>query len=422
MNDVPDDLTDGEPYAIVPAWVLEDGTLSRNARWLYAILCRHADRHGLCRRSLTRLALQEGCTARALQKWMYELEGHGLVMKLNDRGKVGRFKVTRRKGEREEARRYNLAQAVERRIEFGEYGRIGAAAKATREQPFRGEQRQTPEQRFTGSSPTDAPTPEQLFAPPLNSGSGGPVNSGSHRTIPFEQYLLNRPCAGAPAGAAAGDEHRSLENAQPAREAYRRLRDRLAALRPGESWPPGRIEVHIGIGPQDRLSLVDLRKGTLPLTVAEAGWLIEAFRRMAAEMLPLVAQEQDAADRRAGLIPLEGGKAKQGPADRFAAMEEAAKQELARQRARRAMQLANEEAEEAERTALLGRMAAMIERERSEESDEAGALARLVMSCIQGHPAIVDAIARERPVPDDELWSLAEAVIADLGGITTRRA
>ncbi|MBK1842453.1 hypothetical protein JHL17_34165 [Azospirillum sp. YIM B02556] len=420
MNDVPDDLTDGEPYAIVPAWVLEDGTLSRNARWLYAILCRHADRHGLCRRSLTRLAQQEGCTARALQKWMYELEGHGLVMKLNDRGKVGRFKVIRRKGEREEARRHNLAQAVERRIEFGEYGRIGAAAKATREPSFRGEQMQTPEQPFTGSAPSDTPTPEQPFAPPLNSGSGGPVNSGSHRTVPFEQYLLNRPRAGA--GAAAGDEDRSLENAEQAREAYRRLRDRLGALRPGESWPPGRIEVHIGIGPHDRLSLVDLRKGTLPLTVAEAGWLIEAFRRMAAEMLPLVAQEQDAADRRAGLIPLEGGKAKRGPADRFAAMEEAAKQELARQRARRAMQLAKEEAEEEERAALLDRIARMIERERGVEADAAGALARLVMSCIQGHPAVVDAIARERAVPDDKLWSLAEAVIADLGGIITRRA
>lgn len=297
---------------------------------------------------------------------------------------------------------------MERRIEFGEYGRIGAAAKATRERPFRGEQAQTPEQRFTGSAISDTPTPEQRFAPPLNSGSGGPVNSGSHRTIPFEQYLLNRPRAGASARATTADDgDRSLENAEPAREAYQRLRDRLAALRPGESWPPGRIAAHIGAGLQDRLSLVDLRRGTLPLTVAEAESLTEAFRRMAVEMLPAVARVQDAADRRAGLIPLEGGKAKQ---------------DLVRPCARPESQPVTDEADEAEREALLGRMAAMIERERGEDSDAAAALARLVMSCIQGHQAVVDAVSRERAVPDDELWSLIEEVITDLDGIAPRRA
>ena len=49
-------ITDGKRFGIVPADVLTDKDISRSARWLFAVLCSHADKKGYCRRSLKRLA------------------------------------------------------------------------------------------------------------------------------------------------------------------------------------------------------------------------------------------------------------------------------------------------------------------------------------------------------------------------------
>ena len=123
-------ITDGKRFGIVPADVLTDKDISRSARWLFAVLCSHADPQGYCRRSLKRLAKTEGVARRSVQRWLYELEVAGRVMKLNERGKMGVFRVIRHSSEVNSVRARNLKNVIERRRQFGEYGRIGAAKKA----------------------------------------------------------------------------------------------------------------------------------------------------------------------------------------------------------------------------------------------------------------------------------------------------
>ncbi|WP_188261973.1 helix-turn-helix domain-containing protein [Azospirillum tabaci] len=130
---IKEDICGGQPYAIVPADALEDKSLSRDARWLFAVLCRHADPDGHCRRSMTKLGAQEGTSTRSLQRWLSELEVAGLVMKLNERGKVGAFRVVRDPAERSAAQRQNQATVTARREEFGAYGRKGAQCRYTRD-------------------------------------------------------------------------------------------------------------------------------------------------------------------------------------------------------------------------------------------------------------------------------------------------
>jgi len=148
-------ITGGVQAAIVPIDVLKDKSLSRPARWLFALLCGHADGKGHLRRSLERIAKQEGVTVRIVQLWMGELEKAGLFVKLNETGKMGVFQVMRRPNERPQARAQNAYKILKRRLEFGVYGRKGAPERA-RQRAAAGagplnESSPTPEQQFTGT-------------------------------------------------------------------------------------------------------------------------------------------------------------------------------------------------------------------------------------------------------------------------------
>lgn len=124
------EITGGESFGIVPRDVLRDRELTRSARWLFAVLCTHAGKDGKCRRSLEKIAKDEGAVKRSVQNWMYELEVAGRVEKLNDTGKMGVYRVIRDPAKVKKAKRANLMRVTRRRMKFGEYGRQGAAAKA----------------------------------------------------------------------------------------------------------------------------------------------------------------------------------------------------------------------------------------------------------------------------------------------------
>lgn len=129
MPGILSDITGGGAFAIVPLDALADCTLSRDARWLYALLCGHADRSGLCRRSLRRLADEQGVSRRSLQRWLGELEEHGRVVRVNAEGKAGQFRVIRNPADLPTSRAIGVAQTDERRVRYGEYGRRGVSSR-----------------------------------------------------------------------------------------------------------------------------------------------------------------------------------------------------------------------------------------------------------------------------------------------------
>ncbi|MGY0835777.1 helix-turn-helix domain-containing protein [Azospirillum argentinense] len=126
MPGILSDITGGGAFAIVPADALADCTLSRDARWLYSLLCGHADRTGLCRRSLRRLADEQGVSRRSLQRWLGELEECGRVVRVNAEGKAGQFRVIRNPADLPTSRAIGVARTDERRVRYGEYGRVAA--------------------------------------------------------------------------------------------------------------------------------------------------------------------------------------------------------------------------------------------------------------------------------------------------------
>jgi len=145
----------GGRYAVVPADVLTDKSLTRSARCLFGVLCSHADRKSHLRRSLKRIAKQEGVTVRIVQKWYGELEKAGVVVKLNEAGKMGVFQVIRHPKDRPAARAQNAGKILKRRLEFSVYGRKGAAERARQRaaagtEPLN-ESSPPPEQHFTGT-------------------------------------------------------------------------------------------------------------------------------------------------------------------------------------------------------------------------------------------------------------------------------
>jgi len=145
----------GGRYAIVPANVLKDKSLSRSARWLFAMLCGHADIKGHLQRSLERIAEQEDVTVRSVHLWMGELEKAGLVVKLNEAGKKCEFQVIRHPKARPAAREQNAYKILKRRLEFGVYGRKGAPERARQRAAAAAEPVNSisppPEQHFTGT-------------------------------------------------------------------------------------------------------------------------------------------------------------------------------------------------------------------------------------------------------------------------------
>lgn len=116
------DITGGGAFAIVPVDALRDGTLSRDARWLFALLCGHADRTGLCRRSLRRLAEEHGVSRRSLQRWVGELEACGRIVRVDVTGRVGQFRVVRDPAGIEAGRTAGRERAAERRVRFARRG------------------------------------------------------------------------------------------------------------------------------------------------------------------------------------------------------------------------------------------------------------------------------------------------------------
>ena len=166
-------ITDCKRFGIVPADVLTDKDISRSARWLYAVLCSHADPEGYCRRSLKRLAKTEGVARRSVQRWLYELESAGRVLKLNERGKMGVFRVIRHTSEVNSTRARNLKNVIERRRQFGEYGRMGAAKKAR----LKDESASAPVTRAS-------PSPDTVV-------TGAGATPVSHEQNPSEQYPWN---------------------------------------------------------------------------------------------------------------------------------------------------------------------------------------------------------------------------------------
>jgi len=171
------EITGGEPFGIVPRDVLRDRELSRSARWLFAVLCTHAGKDGTCRRSLKKIAKDEGATKRSVQKWMFELEVAGRVEKLNDAGKMGVYRVIRDPDKTMKARAANLMRVTQRRMKFAEYGRQGAAAKAEKRacsaNGLVNENSPPREAQFTGTGVKhSSPEQDPLRQDPLNSADG----------------------------------------------------------------------------------------------------------------------------------------------------------------------------------------------------------------------------------------------------------
>jgi len=118
------------PFGIVPQNVMRDKTLTVQERWLYALLCTHADKNGYCRRSLKAIAGEAGVLRRTVQKWRLGLETRGLVCKLNGVGKMGVYQVIRHKNRRGAAQMKNVTTVTERKIKFSVYGKKGAVVRA----------------------------------------------------------------------------------------------------------------------------------------------------------------------------------------------------------------------------------------------------------------------------------------------------
>ena len=107
-------LTGGGRWGMVPAEVLSDRRLSRSARWLFSLMCSHANKQSLCRLRLERIADAEQVTVRAVQIWLKQLELAGRVERFPEAGKAHVYRVIRDPAEVRDARDRN-AEAVEER-------------------------------------------------------------------------------------------------------------------------------------------------------------------------------------------------------------------------------------------------------------------------------------------------------------------
>ncbi|MBP2227163.1 hypothetical protein J2847_000430 [Azospirillum agricola] len=203
MPGILSDITGGGAFAIVPVDALTDCTLSRDARWLYALLCGHADRAGLCRRSLRRLADEQGVSRRSLQRWLGELEERGRIVRVNAEGKAGRFRVIRNPADLPASRAIGVARTDERRVRYGEYGRRGVSSRhGTGDNPVT-------------SSPVDkAAGGDRSDAGGVSAASPAPVTRLSPRTRPDSARHVEHG-GGAPPGRGRTAEER--------REAQRRI-------------------------------------------------------------------------------------------------------------------------------------------------------------------------------------------------------
>ena len=119
-----------KPYGIVPQNVMRDTALRVQERWLFALLCTHADKKGCCRRSLEAIAGEAGVLRRTVQVWLLSLEKRGLVCKLNEVGKMGVYQIIRHKNCRGAAQMKNVNTVAERMTRFSAFGKKGAVVRA----------------------------------------------------------------------------------------------------------------------------------------------------------------------------------------------------------------------------------------------------------------------------------------------------
>lgn len=179
------DITGGGAFAIVPVDALRDGTLSRDARWLFALLCGHADRTGLCRRSLRRLAEEQGVSRRSLQRWLGELEAAGRIVRVDVPGRVGQFRVVRDPAGIEAGKTTGRERSAERRARFIRQGqhdgsvRHGTGDTAVTPQPV--DNSATGDWPVTGGVTAASPPPVTRLSP----------RTRPHTTRPSEQSPLH---------------------------------------------------------------------------------------------------------------------------------------------------------------------------------------------------------------------------------------
>ena len=144
-----------KPYGIVPQNVMRDTALRVQERWLFALLCTHADKKGCCRRSLEAIAGEAGVLRRTVQVWLLGLEKRGLVCKLNDVGKMGVYQITRHERRRGAAKLKNVNTVAERMTRFSAFGKKGAVVRA--------------EKRKEKAEPVSTETPSRV---PNDTGTG----------------------------------------------------------------------------------------------------------------------------------------------------------------------------------------------------------------------------------------------------------
>jgi hypothetical protein len=86
-------------HARVPAFQLEDQKVSRNARWLFSVMCAYADKKDECWISNSRLAERQNVTRRSVVNWVKELVDVGWVARNQRQGKTNIYRVVRNPNE-----------------------------------------------------------------------------------------------------------------------------------------------------------------------------------------------------------------------------------------------------------------------------------------------------------------------------------
>jgi len=119
-----------ERFAQVPARILVDSNLSRDARWLFSLLATHADKNGKLHRSLASIAAVEGVSVRTVERWKAELEAAGYLVTIPRRGRASEYVLVRDMDSMDEAKQVNAKINGARRQRCSEAGKIGAARRA----------------------------------------------------------------------------------------------------------------------------------------------------------------------------------------------------------------------------------------------------------------------------------------------------
>jgi len=116
----------GERFAMVPAFALTLSEVKPGPKALYASLCANASEKGLLWRSWKRLGEELGVSKRQIQRWVFDLERLGLVVRMGWRGHVPLLMVIRDQTGRAWARATSVKNVIARRAKSAAHGRDGA--------------------------------------------------------------------------------------------------------------------------------------------------------------------------------------------------------------------------------------------------------------------------------------------------------